>query len=145
MCNMGMRLAGLLLAIAAPYASAQVAVEVPARMGDDPLGGQMAHAIREGVASSKTMRLDQSGKGLRIKVMITSFEPGGVSTRQTQTVYSVVLLLPRENTGDLDSYLVSYTGICGAAKIQSCGNSVVAMISERADEIARILATGAGK
>jgi hypothetical protein len=114
-------------------AMAQVKVIVDATTEDD-VGKQLAFAFKEQIRQSATFAetYDETKAVLGANLVTLDVDEG--STRsQTQTVYSLTLVIKR-NDG-FDNFITSYVGKCGASVVSSCASRMLLNMGVQLEEL----------
>lgn len=130
------------LLLASGVCRAEMPVEVQTT-GDDPVGKQLAYWVKEGIRSSSSMKIEFDDSKVRLQVSMVTLEQTP-SSPGLSTVYSVVLTWQNPDQ-PFPFFLNQYTGYCGASRVQSCADGIVADVSEASDSIIKLLTAAASK
>lgn len=122
--------------------AAVMPVEVDAT-ADDPVGRQLVFHVKENIRTSSSMKLSFDGSKARLQVHILTLDQSRDSPG-ISTAYSVVITwkIPDQ---PFPLYLTQYTGYCGADRVRSCAEGIVANTSEASDAFIKELVQGANR
>jgi hypothetical protein len=128
----------LLMLMLSAVACAQMPVEINST-SNDTAGQRLVFSVKEGVrrSSSLVLELDQNKARMQVNIVTLDQDPRNPGY---STVYSVVILF-KNPAQPFPFYLTQYVGYCGSSRVRECGDSLVANISEQADEILRAVSS----
>jgi len=121
---------------------ASMPVEVEAT-ADDPVGRQLVFRVKEAIRTSSSMELSFDESKARMQVHMVTLDQSRDSPGLS-TAYSVVLTWNNPEQ-PFPFYLNQYTGYCGADRVKSCAEGIVANTSEASDAIIKLLVQAANR
>jgi hypothetical protein len=109
-----------------------------AASGEDPVGRQLAAAIRESLRQAPGLSLVEREEDGFIGVHVTTLDPGRHNpalTPDTSTVYSVAWTITSPGERHAQLYLSSSVGVCGGVAVALCGKGIASQTDEKAAEM----------
>jgi hypothetical protein len=97
----------------------------------DTIGTRLVSGIREQVRASRLMDLVDTEAQSTFQARIVTLNPDQQSTAQVRTIYSLVItrhLIGQDET--VDDYLQNFVGVCGADRVRSCVEDLVAQLED---------------
>lgn len=113
------------------HAQGKVPVNID-HSGDDTVGIQFAYTMKERIRASRGMELTTDPARPQLKASIVTIDIGtsGLSTAISTTILYDSLDIPLNG-----AYLTSFIQTCGREKVQSCADSLIALIDKQAEFI----------
>jgi len=99
---------------------------------EDTVGSQLVYKIKEGLRSSKGMTLASPDESV-VQLRVITLDPDDNTGRRT--IYSVVWTVPQFTNKSAKLYWTSSVGICGANRISSCAESLIAETDKVVSEV----------
>ena len=118
------------LALSTPaFSQNKIKVAIDAT-SSDRVGRQFTFHVRDQIGRSGMFAEDPSGA---LKISIVTLDPDD-DDNGNRTIYSYTFLIAGDDE-NLDSYLTSGVGICGAQKVQSCAQGLFTELGEQVETI----------
>ena len=128
--------AAILLVAVASTAHAEMPIEVRSK-ADDLVGQRLVYFLKEGIRTSSSLGLSFDEKKFRLQVNIVTLEQN-LQNPGYSTVYSMVITWKIPNQ-PYPLYMDNWVGYCGTVRVKECAESLLADVSQKADEVIRVL------
>src|SRR5437773_3033978 len=100
--------------------------------GQDTVGARIAYELKQSIAASRTMRLEDSAYVPRMKAVIVSLDIED-SARGSRSALSVSIVFDSLDTPLGGIYLTSYVQTCGTLRAQNCAADLLALVDKQID------------
>ncbi len=117
---------------------AEMPVEVISRT-PDTVGQRLVFAMKEGIRTSASLGISFDQTKPRMQVNVVTLDQNS-SNPGYSTTYSLVILWDNPEQV-FPFYLTQYVGYCGSNRVRECADDLVASVSEKSDEIIKLLQT----
>jgi hypothetical protein len=131
-----LRLVVIICFLIAEAAFAEMPVEVISTT-PDTVGQRLVFAMKEGIRTSASLGISFDQTKPRMQVNVVTLDQNSPNPGYS-SAYSVVVLWNNPEQV-FPFYLTQYVGYCGSSRVRECADGLVANVSEKADEIIKLL------